>query len=389
MRPYSISRLRYRNCMFVGITLSVSCCTFILMITSQTNPFVGHVSENQPIRTAFGSFIPFKKRKTVILSWRRPWGYAWKGHAEGHTVGECVLTYDRSRIQEAAAVIFHYTALDEETLPWKHFRKPSQYYVFWAMDNPAYMRNNENFHPNHFDRAFINWTMTYRLMSDVFYPFLNMEMAKNIFSRGSDFVEENLKHKEKLALWVVNDCELLRGSKLRMEYANALVEAGLPLDRYGWCFNNKQAYKKLSDEVLLSYKFYLAFEETQNCIDYLTDEFWEKGVLMGRVPVVWGPTKMTVARLAPPGSYIHTDNFESPAKLVEYLLYLDQNDEAYLKYFDWYVNPNSETIRVQELYKITGEELLCRKLLDNPRRKVTGDISYFQYGQDWGKCIDS
>ncbi len=39
--------------------------------------------------------------------------------------------------------------------------------------------------------------------------------------------------------------------------------------------------------------------------------------------------------LGPPQSYIHVDQFQSPMYLARYLQYLDENDVAYNKYFEW------------------------------------------------------
>lgn len=41
------------------------------------------------------------------------------------------------------------------------------------------------------------------------------------------------------------------------------------------------------------------------------------------------------ARVAPPNSYIHVDDFSSPKELARYLLYLDQNATAYGEFFQW------------------------------------------------------
>jgi hypothetical protein len=41
------------------------------------------------------------------------------------------------------------------------------------------------------------------------------------------------------------------------------------------------------------------------------------------------------ARSAPPHSYIHVDDFESPEQLAQYLHKLDQHDDLYNEYFRW------------------------------------------------------
>lgn len=40
-------------------------------------------------------------------------------------------------------------------------------------------------------------------------------------------------------------------------------------------------------------------------------------------------------KLAPPHSYIHVDEFDSPRELAEFLHILDNNDELYNSYFRW------------------------------------------------------
>jgi glycoprotein 3-alpha-L-fucosyltransferase len=41
------------------------------------------------------------------------------------------------------------------------------------------------------------------------------------------------------------------------------------------------------------------------------------------------------AMAAPPNSYIHVDDFESPQHLAAYLRHLDVNDRLYNEYFRW------------------------------------------------------
>ena len=40
-------------------------------------------------------------------------------------------------------------------------------------------------------------------------------------------------------------------------------------------------------------------------------------------------------KVAPPHSFIHVDEFESPRHLAEYLTMLDKNDDLYNVYFRW------------------------------------------------------
>ena len=40
-------------------------------------------------------------------------------------------------------------------------------------------------------------------------------------------------------------------------------------------------------------------------------------------------------KVAPPNSFIHVDEFNSPRQLAEYMHILDNNDELYNEYFRW------------------------------------------------------
>ena len=48
-----------------------------------------------------------------------------------------------------------------------------------------------------------------------------------------------------------------------------------------------------------------------------------------------GARQEDYARSAPYKSFIHVDDFESPAALAQYLHELDSNDDLYNEYFKW------------------------------------------------------
>ncbi|CAK8687512.1 unnamed protein product [Clavelina lepadiformis] len=319
--------------------------------------------------------------RTYILFWGHPWSVPTEGFLEGN-MGGCTGTYDRSKLPVAGAVVFHYTNLDRETTPWKHYRDPEQIFVFYSRESPSYVIHGDHRHAmTEFDNHFINWTMTYRTDSDVFAPYFQSKVMNKIIEEGRKWIDNKLAKKKKVALWVVSNCALLRGSKMRMKYTDALVEAGLPVDRFGRCFNNKNEFEKLSADDVEAYKFYLAFENAQYCKDYMTEKFWYNAIGAGRVPVVWGPSKKDVEKLAPTGSFIHTDDFKSPADLAKYLLYLDSNDTAYREYFKWVENPDEKTLELAKTYVLTGSHRLCKMMLSNRERKSLPSVSEFFYNE--------
>ena len=93
-------------------------------------------------------------------------------------------------------------------------------------------------------------------------------------------------------------------------------------------------YTKHACGKVKQYKFYLAFENS-NCRDYISFKIWMQGYGNGAVPIVLGAYKEDYLKQVPPGSFIQADDFESPKELAEYLLKLDKDDAAYLKYHEW------------------------------------------------------
>lgn len=142
-----------------------------------------------------------------------------------------------------------------------------------------------------------------------------------------------------MAIAVVSNCKTSAGAKLRIALIKALKEQGLAVDRFGKCFASelpRSKEKKLYlSEFLIPYKFYLAFENTFHCKDYITEKFFSNALSNLAVPIVWGAAKEDYAAIAPPNSFIHVDDFDTVKDLVEYLEYLDRNDEAYLQYLKY------------------------------------------------------
>ncbi|XP_078485973.1 alpha-(1,3)-fucosyltransferase 7-like [Ciona intestinalis] len=383
--------------LFVAVVIFSSWPTFVFMWTrSAKEKHLARIIEQsiakqqivaiEPLLPIASPVGPQPRNKRLILSWGTPWDLPW--YQEGHVVGDCTITYNKYRIQEVGAVMFHYTALDQETMPWKHYRGSDQFFVFWSMDSPAYVKNEKNRDVTKFDNSFINWTMTYRLDSDIFSPFLQSTEAKRLFySVGRTTVERLLNKKSKVALWLVNDCNRLNGSTERVKYVQGLIDAGLPVTKYGRCFGNQEEYSAHRPDELLSYKFSLAFENAKDCRYYVTEKFWRNAIHYGRVPVVWGTPKKDLVKIAPGSSFIHTEDFKSPTHLAEYLLYLDKNDTAYRKYFNWIGTPLMRDRIIAQLYQRTREEALCNKVMSNPPPKITESVTDFFFNSESNTCL--
>ena len=130
----------------------------------------------------------------------------------------------------------------------------------------------------------------------------------------------------------------------------------------------------------------MAFENALHCKDYMTEKFWVKGIESGKVPVVWGPSKEDVTRLAPTKSFIHYEDFDSPASLASYLMYLNGNDTAYREYFNWAEDPDQRTRDLVEMRR-SGQKKLCDLIRAKERkRNIVKSITEF-YLNESSNCF--
>ena len=71
--------------------------------------------------------------------------------------------------------------------------------------------------------------------------------------------------------------------------------------------------------------------------------------------MVHGPHFLDVAKVAPPNSFIHAEQFAEPADLVFYMDYLWKNDTAYLDYHRWRLLKPEATTPRGETYRSIGK----------------------------------
>nr|XP_039250741.1 4-galactosyl-N-acetylglucosaminide 3-alpha-L-fucosyltransferase FUT6-like [Styela clava] len=275
----------------------------------------------------------FKIPPTILMwNWANP--YQMKNSKLPDRCGGCRFTTNKTAFNESDVVILQDQSLTLDVIEFPN-RLPHQVFVFRCGENPChtFAINRVNRDLTMFNELF-NMTITYRRDSDVTGPY-------GCWGTGLIKSTQNLQttNKTKVAVIVASDCKRV-GAKFRKIYTDELIKAGLKLDRYGKCFGPR--YQGNLRELLTQYKFYLAFENGIHCRDYITEKFWRNSLAYGLVPVVWGSSKADVVRVAPPGSYVHVEDFNSPKEVAEYLDYLDKNDTAYQEYFKWRTANKSE-----------------------------------------------
>ncbi|GJQ69868.1 hypothetical protein Trydic_g22415 [Trypoxylus dichotomus] len=245
----------------------------------------------------------YDTQEKVILAYNglNQWGQkSGPGTFHGCPVNRCILTDDRSRATDADAIIYK----DHFTHPGV-MRPLKQVWILYFLECP-YHTQSVKLHD------VFNWTATYRRDSDIVAPYerwtyYNPEVRQ--MSQARDYAA----NKTKKVAWFVSNCGARNG---RLAYAREL---------------GKHISVDIYDK---DYKFYLAFENS-NCRDYITEKFYVNGLGRNILPIVMGARPEDYERSAPEGSYIHVDEFASPAELATYLHRLDKDNDLYNSYFRW------------------------------------------------------
>lgn len=286
-----------------------------------------------------------KKERTKMVFFytaffgQKPWNWmkntkmfnTWEGIQCPHF--RCRLTYSIHDFLKSDAVVFHAKDMPVTLGLYRLERaKPkAQKWVYFALESPKYnpkaKRLNNLFH----------WTLTYRRDSDFYSPY---GYYYPISSRKDDAdivrnIENTVKKKDKFIFWAASHCGIFRDKYIHelIQYVDVNVYGNcgpfVGVNKTGECYMNDPKCTSLKKR----HKFLLAFENSY-CKDYITEKYWS-AIKLGIVPVVLGGANYTDPSLAIPGSFIDARSFKSIKKLAEYLIHLNNNDEAYKRYFQW------------------------------------------------------
>lgn len=333
------------------------------------NPFLGECRNFSEVMSRYESH-DFGARETElkrILFWNEAYGSKDYGVGFGQDrlarlgcpVAGCYTTADRSLVpvDEFDAIVFHLRTYNERDLPSS--RKPHQRYVFWSLESPEH--NMRDIYPlnNQF-----NWTMTYKINSDVVQPYGWVEPL-SVVERPRSRSPTAAIEKNKLVAWFASNCHT---PAKREVYVKALSK-WIPVDIYGQCGpfkchdRNNSCYEMLERH----YKFYLSFENSY-CDDYATEKLFSV-LQYDVVPVVFGGANYS--QIAPPNSFIDATRFQTARQLAEYLLLLSNNDHLYRRYLSWKVDYRVRN-RQADLQKSMCA--LCARLHVDSQPKIYQDL---------------
>ncbi|GBP71064.1 Alpha-(1,3)-fucosyltransferase C [Eumeta japonica] len=310
---------------------------------------------HRPVRLTHAPPPPAAPNSTkLILSWVSYFGDPYFGFGAGKRafvqhgcpVADCEITDDRLRVPQHHfdALLFHGFEYYEILFGKPRHRSPHQRYVFMTLESALHTPIPEHF------RYFYNVTLTYRLDSDIPWPYfvvrdrvsgVRVAPGARVRWRKPRPVPLNrtdwrrtlqrvrLKAQPARAAWFVSNCHSESG---REGFASELGKY-MPVDVYGGCGRHECPSAKYSNcSQLLSerYHFYLAFENSL-CEDYLTEKVLH-ALLADTVPVVLSGVRLT--RFLPPRSYVNARG-ASPAELAAQLTRLAAEPERFASYFWW------------------------------------------------------
>ncbi|XP_076823028.1 alpha-(1,3)-fucosyltransferase 4-like [Clavelina lepadiformis] len=334
-------------------------------------------------------FVPYGSDRTVPLEYLHEINNVTVNNndkeifVDSKICGNCRLAFDRKLISKSDAVVFyaHDVKRRPQDLPQNSLRQKKQLYIWWVQESTAGVPFRTKAVPD----FFFNLTMSVRRSSGVHSPYSTLPwILKMLWNKkhGRDimhFIAKEkdvtltdpeslnkaihsvpvnsfgaantelhqmnaelktlLNYKKGLVAWIVGNCGNIPSSYLRFEYADLLRKYGLKIDQFGGCsgvpFPVASRWDPSFNEVLSTYKFYLVFENAYHCNGYMTEKLWYNALYSGAVPILFGPHKDDVSAVLPPKSYIHAEDFKTPADLVKYIYYLDKNVTAYAEYLEW------------------------------------------------------
>lgn len=299
---------------------------------------------------------------------------------DGCSVKNCRLSYDDADVDNADAVLFHLhqtRGVDELPKNVKFENRIKQRWVFLTDESPrhTFLRGGQSM-ANY--NGLFNWSMTYRMDSDVPVPYGRTILKMSGTSPETE-TETKTVMKSKLVAVLGSNCG---GNNRRWDYVKRLEDSlREKLDIFGHCLNGDTkscpGHFTSDCKAINDYKFYLSFENS-NCREYLTEKVFWNAYEKNSVPVIMGAPRDDCVRYLPPKSYIHTDDFANPNTLADYLVYLDKTDVEYIKFHEW--RKDFKVLNEHAYFKTNSRHYcrLCEALNYNePSIKVYDDLDKF------------
>ena len=218
-----------------------------------------------------------------------------------------------------------------------------------------------------------NWTMTFRLDSDIVLKYSDISERTNRTDRVIKNYDAIYRAKSKEVAWYVSHCKT---KSHREDYVREL-SAVIDVDIYGACGITNCPKKNTTcfNETETMYKFYLAFENSF-FTDYVTEKliwWFDRDIIV----VVRGGANYT--KHVPPGTVIDASDFKSATELGKYLKKVAADKDLYLSYLRRKDNFIA-TDKIEEAQKAYCK--LCENLhtLDDHRKSYKNISDWWDQG---------
>ncbi|XP_008330255.1 alpha-(1,3)-fucosyltransferase 9-like isoform X3 [Cynoglossus semilaevis] len=233
-------------------------------------------------------------------------------------IDHCELTDDRSKYSTARAVLIFHNDIKDDLSNLPNSPRPKfQRWIWLNMDTPPNTRKILGI------ESLFNLTSSYRKDADI--PVRWHLTVKKI--PDPEYIPPK---KAQLVCWIVKRSDLDTKTGDSYSFYKELSKY-LKVEIY----DPSDERVKGDDyfQTVGSCKFFLSFEESVHR-DYITEKF-NGPLASGTVPVALGPSRKNYEKFVPGTSFIHVNDFPDAFSLAEFLMKLDEDDEAYKKYFIW------------------------------------------------------
>ena len=311
----------------------------------------------------------------MILMWTKYYGIRWFKKDRWVHCGKLkcyIASGNHSLLPYADALVFHgyeYDLLQEIKEALSVPRLTHQYWIYHNLESSL-----RTLTPNiaQYEPVF-NWTMTYKLDSDIVCNYARVLPGK--YLDGFNSTKNYFKGRTHTAFAIISNC-----FKPRLDYIHEMQKY-IDIDLYGKCPGHKPFCRNCWKIAKEKYKFYLAFENSL-CTDYITEKTYTNAFTHELVPVIISGANLSNPLLMPQGSYVNARSYSSAKRLATYLMKVINNSTLYNNFFKWRAE-----WKIVNQWDYKGLECsICEKLYESNEVKIYNNIySWFNRSKE---CVD-